>query len=85
MTKQILKKVKPLSKGMEEQLMELHERDLLGIEPTFDGLSRTRKSLHNRGLVGLKEFCVNGKSFHGYHITSLGIYYLSEKCKSSMP
>ncbi|MEP6594804.1 MAG: hypothetical protein ABJA71_02610 [Ginsengibacter sp.] len=85
MTKQILKKLKPLSKGMEEQLMELHERDLLGIEPTFDGLSRTCKSLHNRGLVGLKEFCVNEKSFHGYYITSLGIYYLSEKCKSSIP
>ena len=80
MTKQILKKLKPLSKGMQEQLMELHERDILGIEPTFDGLSGTCKSLHKRGLVGLREFCVNKKSFHGYYITSLGIYYLSEKC-----
>ena len=80
MTKQILKKVKPLSKQMEEQLMELHERELLNMQPTFDFLGRSCKSLYKRGLVGLKEYCINDKTFHAYHITQLGIYYLSQKC-----
>ena len=80
MTKQILKKLRPLSKAMEEQLMELHERELLRMQPTFDVLSRTSKSLYKRGYVGVKEYHVNEKSFHAYYITGLGIYYLSQKC-----
>ena len=80
MTKQILKKLKPLTKEMEEQLMELHERELLGRQPTFDFLNRSCKSLYKRGFVGIKEYRVNEKSFHAYHITRLGIYYLSQKC-----
>ena len=80
MTKQILRKVRPLSKAMEEQLMELHERELLCMEPTFDMLSVACKSLYTRGLLGIKEYRVKEKSFHAYYITRLGIYYLSQKC-----
>jgi len=80
MTKQILKKLRPLTKEMEEQLMELHERELLGMQPTFDYLSSSCKGLYKRGLVGIKEYRVDEKSFHAYHITGLGIYYLSQKC-----
>ena len=82
MPKKILKILKPLSTSMEEQLMELHERDLLCLEPSLGYLNRTSTSLFRRGLVELKEYTIKNKRFYAFHITPLGIYYLSEKCKS---
>ncbi len=75
MSKKILK---PLSKDMEEQLMELHERELLFIEPTPGYLSRAGTSLFKRGLVDLKQYTIRNKRFYAFRITPLGIFYLNE-------
>ena len=82
MSKGILKMFRPLSKIMEEHLMELHERELLLMEPLPECLNRTCTSLLRRRLVGIKEYTIRNKTFYAFYITPLGIYYLSQKCKS---
>ncbi len=79
MKNNILKKIKPITKLMEEDLMEYHERELLNMEPTLAYYTRSSRGLFHRGLIGAKNYTKDNKTYTIFHITSLGIYYLSKK------
>lgn len=79
MKNNILKKIKPITKLMEEDLMEYHERELLNMEPELAFYTKSSRGLFHRGLIGVKDHTKGNKTYMIFYITSLGIYYLSKK------
>jgi hypothetical protein len=68
----------PLNKGMEEILMECHERELLNHKP-LTGAAKYIRHLHIRGYVTSKP--IDGSGHIGFYITEEGKKYLEEKCR----
>jgi hypothetical protein len=66
-----------LNKGMEEILMECHEREIMNQKP-LTGAAKFIKHLHIRGFVASRP--IEGTSHMGFYITEEGKRYLEEKC-----
>lgn len=73
-----LKKIKPITNLMREELMDIHERQLLNMEPLFAYYTRSSRGLFMRGLISTKDFTKDNKTYIIFYITRLGIYYLSK-------
>ncbi len=68
--------MRPMSKRMNELLMECHERLLLKQEPLSTYYIRFAKGLLSRGYIESRSIEIDGKPFEGFYITPKGIEYL---------
>ena len=67
------KLIKPLTKRMEETLMDCHERELLRQDPCDTYNSKSTKGLYERGLLDTKIFvCADGRTKTVFYVTPLG-------------
>lgn len=71
------KGVKPLTKKMQELLMECHERLLLKQDPISTYYSKFAKALLEQGLIESKSILKDDRPFEGFVITTRGIEYLN--------
>ncbi len=71
-------KIKPLTKYMEELLMDCHEREILKQDPCEVASTKHTKGLIDRGLVDVKYYTNSkGKKYLAIFVTDLGRNYLS--------
>lgn len=72
--------MRPLSRKMEEVLMDLHERMILKQEPLSTYYSKFCKGLLERGLIYAKPAAIGGKYIMSFFLTRLGLDYLDRLC-----
>ena len=78
MSKNAAKKVKPLTKGMTEILMDCHERELLKLEPYTVRDIKFAKGLIERGLIKPETVTTDkGKTIVAFYVTVLARNYLN--------
>ncbi len=66
-------KIRPLSNYMKEILMEIHERELMKLEPAEAGSIKHVKGLIQRGLLGTRAHTTEkGKKIVVTYITKAG-------------
>ena len=68
---------RPLTKCMEQLLMDSHERELQQQKPYSIYYSRSAKGLLDRGLFYTKRYSCETGSYVAFYITQLGIEYLN--------
>lgn len=63
-------KIKPITDGMKEVLMECHEREMLGQEPLNPQDLKFIKSFYSRGLIEMRYYlCDKGLRKAGFYVT----------------
>ena len=73
-----MKSVKRLTKGMEETLMDCHEREMLGQEPCDTFNAKSTKGLYERGLLASKFYMSKtGRLKTVFYVTTAGKAYLT--------
>ena len=67
---------RPLTRGMIESMMEIHEREILGMDLCGQEIKHIA-GLYKRGMIDMKQ-CISkdGKSYMGFFITETGKNYL---------
>jgi hypothetical protein len=72
---------RPLSTGMTETLMEIHEREIMG-QDLCGQEARNIAGLFKRGLINMKH-CISrlGKPYMGFYVTESGKQYLQKSIK----
>lgn len=69
---------RPLSRGMNETLMEMHEREIMGQELCGQE-TRHIAGLFKRGMIDIKHCTTkDGKPYIGFCVTQLGKMYLEK-------
>ena len=70
---------KPLSPYMEDLLMDIHERELLNLEPYYAGTTKYAKGLIERGLLQCNLYNTStGKKIFVLCISEMGRSYLKK-------
>lgn len=70
-------KCRPLTSHMEELLMDIHEREILNLEPYYAGTTKYAKGLFDRGLLQCNlHNTTNGKKILVLAVSEMGRIYL---------
>ncbi len=72
-----LQVAKPLTRQMEDALMECYNREQRNIEPVVTCNYDTTFELIERGMLSAKTIMRNKKATYAFYVTQLGIDYLS--------
>ena len=73
-----LQAIKPLTRQLDEALMECYDREQKGIEPFVTCAYDTIFELIERGMLSAKTITKNKKASYVFYVTQLGIDYLKQ-------